>query len=134
MGGLASGAVLPEPLPASVLRIAYAPFELVFPHADVIVHSGGVATCAKALEAGRPQIVVPHAHDQLDNALRLSQAGVARLLPARRAKGAALRRALRDTLADAALRERAAKLALQARNEDGVACACDALEEMFADA
>ncbi|MBK4735452.1 glycosyltransferase [Noviherbaspirillum pedocola] len=134
MGGLASKAALPEPLPASAMRIAYAPFELVFPHADVIVHSGGVATCAKALEAGRPQIVVPHAHDQLDNALRLSQAGVARLLRPRRARGGALRRALRESLADAGLRERAAKLALQAQTEDGVSRACDALEEMFADA
>jgi UDP:flavonoid glycosyltransferase YjiC (YdhE family) len=134
MGGLARTAALPEPLPSSALRIAYAPFELVFPHADVIVHSGGVATCAKALAAGKPQIVVPHAHDQLDNALRLAQAGVAQALPARRASPLALRRALRRALSESGMRARAASLAQDVAREDGVGRACDALEELLRDA
>jgi UDP:flavonoid glycosyltransferase YjiC (YdhE family) len=134
MGGLADRTALPVPLPDTVMRVAYAPFEAVFPHADVIVHSGGVATCAKALAAGKPQIVVPHAHDQLDNALRLAQAGAAQALPARRAKAPALRRALQRALGDADMRMRAAELARHAGDEEGAERACDVLEEMLADA
>jgi UDP:flavonoid glycosyltransferase YjiC (YdhE family) len=134
MGGLSAGQALPQPLPRWAMRIDYAPFEDVFPHAAAIVHSGGVATCSKALAAGRPQIIVPHAHDQLDNALRLKQAGVAQIVPARRASAVGLRRALAKALGDATMRERAAKLALDPGCEDGASLACDTLESLFQDA
>jgi rhamnosyltransferase subunit B len=45
------------------------------------VHHGGVGSSAQALRAGIPQLVVPHAYDQFDNAMRLRRLGVGRTLP-----------------------------------------------------
>jgi len=128
-GGLAAAAHLPEPLPEGALRIGYAPFEALFPHAAVIVHSGGVATSFKALRAGKPQVIVPHAHDQMDNALRLRASGAALVLPKRRAGRHALRAALARALADERMHEAAARLAGPSRAEDGVQAGCHAIEE-----
>jgi rhamnosyltransferase subunit B len=128
-GGLAAASSLPEPLPEGALRIAYAPFEAVFPHAAVIVHSGGVATSFKALRAGRPQIIVPHAHDQMDNALRLRALGAALVLPRQRAGRHALRAALARAVGDERMRQAAGALAGPSRAEDGVEAGCRAIEE-----
>ena len=128
MGGTAATSRLPEPLPDSVLRVDYAAFEAVFPHADVIVHSGGVATSFKALQAGKPQIIVPHAHDQRDNAMRLARQGVALIVERHGAGRRALRNVLRTALADKAMQTKAAALASRARQEDGVRQACEVIE------
>lgn len=130
MGGLAAGSSLPQPLPPWAMRVEYAAFEQVFPHAAVIVHSGGIATSFKALQAGKPQIVVPHAHDQLDNAMRLARLGVAEVIRGRRIHAGRLRK----VLADRRMQQRAAALAAETRGEDGVARACDEIEEELAHA
>ena len=63
-----------EPSP-SLLRLAYAPFEGLLPQCRAIVHHGGIGTLAAALKAGIPQLIIPHAHDQIDNAQRAEQLG-----------------------------------------------------------
>jgi rhamnosyltransferase subunit B len=45
-----------------------------------LVHHGGIGSSAQALYAGVPQLVVPSAYDQFDNALRLQRMGVARVV------------------------------------------------------
>jgi rhamnosyltransferase subunit B len=67
---------LPQPLPPSVHAVPYAPFDLLLPRLSALVHHGGIGTTAQALAAGLPQGVVPFAHDQFDNALRLVRLGV----------------------------------------------------------
>jgi UDP:flavonoid glycosyltransferase YjiC (YdhE family) len=129
--GLAASSRLPEPLPDWAWRVDYAAFEQVFPHAAVVVHAGGIGTAFKAMQAGVPQILVPHAHDQLDNALRLQRLGVARVLPGKRAGAGALRRALQQVLADRRMQAAAASVARKAGEEDGVARACDVIEKVL---
>jgi UDP:flavonoid glycosyltransferase YjiC (YdhE family) len=51
------------------------PHNLIFRHASAVVHQGGVGTTAQALRAGVPQLIVPWAHDQLDNAARVARLG-----------------------------------------------------------
>ena len=70
-------AQLPATLPASVHHAAYAPFDLLAPQAAAFVHHGGIGTSATVLSAGKPQLVVPFAFDQPDNAARLRRLGVA---------------------------------------------------------
>lgn len=70
-------AQLPATLPASVHHAAYAPFDLLAPQAAAFVHHGGIGTSATVLAAGKPQLVVPFAFDQPDNAARLRRLGVA---------------------------------------------------------
>ena len=74
-------AAVPQNLPDSVLALDYAPLHSVLPHAAAIVHAGGIGTCAEALKAGLPSVVIPYAFDQPDNAVRLRRLGVAEILP-----------------------------------------------------
>jgi UDP:flavonoid glycosyltransferase YjiC (YdhE family) len=53
-----------------------APFSKVFPRCAAVVHHGGIGTCAQGFAAGVPQLVMPMAHDQPDNAQRLQRLGV----------------------------------------------------------
>ncbi|HYX43119.1 MAG TPA: nucleotide disphospho-sugar-binding domain-containing protein, partial [Pyrinomonadaceae bacterium] len=72
---------LSEPLPEGIAAFEYAPYSEVLPRACAIVHQGGVGTTGQSLRAGRPALVVPHAHDQFDNAARVARLGCARVLP-----------------------------------------------------
>jgi len=58
-------------LPPSMFHCAHVPFEDVLPRCRAIVHHGGIGTMSKAFAAGIPQLVLPLAHDQHDNAARL---------------------------------------------------------------
>ncbi len=69
---------LPPALNENILHIPYAPFRALFPHCSVVVHHGGVGTSIEGLLAGTPQMVIPFAHDQFDNAARLEDLGVAK--------------------------------------------------------
>ena len=82
---LLTGPNLPENLPQSVKAFAYLPYSKVFPRAAVIVHHAGIGTLAQAMRAGRPQLIVPVAFDQPDNAQRAAALGIARIIPFRKA-------------------------------------------------
>ncbi len=61
---------LPE-LPPTIRHVSFAPFSRLFPLCAAVVHHGGVGTIAKALNAGIPQLILPVAYDQKDNAIRV---------------------------------------------------------------
>lgn len=82
-----SGDQIPPVLPPGVAHADYAPFSLVLPRAAAVIHHGGIGTTAQALTAGVPQLVMPLAFDQPDNARRLERLGVARSLPPNRFTG-----------------------------------------------
>lgn len=71
---------VPADLPETMLHTRYEPYSLLLPAARAFIHHGGIGSSAQALRAGVPQLVVPHAYDQFDNARRLEQLGVARIL------------------------------------------------------
>ena len=81
---LLTGTPLAQTLPANVKAFDYLPYSEVFPRAAAIVHQGGIGTLAQALGAGRPQLIVPVAFDQPDNARRAVGLGVARSIPIRK--------------------------------------------------
>lgn len=118
-------------LPATVKVFRYLPYSAVFPRASAIVHPGGIGTLAQALAAGRPQLIVPAAFDQPDNARRTVALGAARSLPFRRATAAALRDALGALLAMPEAAARARAIGGQVTREDGAGAAADALEGIF---
>lgn len=66
---------LPQPLPMFMRSATYAPFRTLFPRCAAVVHHGGVGTVAKCLASGTPQLVMPHAYDQLDNSIRVKRLG-----------------------------------------------------------
>jgi len=113
--------------PPGVFATAYAPHAPLFRRAAAVVHHGGVGTLAQALRAGRPMLVVPHAHDQPDNAFRAKALGVARVIDASRYRAAPVARHLRALLGDSAYRVRAGKVGRAVAAEQGCDVACDVI-------
>ena len=62
-------------LPDGVRAFAYLPYSKVFPAAAAVIHQAGIGTLAQALRSGRPQLIVPVAFDQPDNARRAAMLG-----------------------------------------------------------
>ena len=61
-----------------VCRIPFAPFEALLGRVNLIIYHAGIGTMAEAMRAGLPQLLVPMAHDQADNAARLQKLGLGR--------------------------------------------------------
>ena len=96
-------AQLPGELPGSILWQAYVPLRKLLPEAAVLVHHGGIGTTAEGLLSGIPQLVVPFAHDQFDNAARVRALGVGMVLPAARMSAVLLTHRLRRLLSSHAV-------------------------------
>jgi rhamnosyltransferase subunit B len=122
----------PEPLPEGVLAVPYAPHGDLFPRAQVIIHQGGIGTTAQALRAGRPMLVVPHAYDQPDNALRVVNLGVAHSLSPKHYVVERVAMRLRALLAEPCYAQRAAQVGGIVQAEAGDQQACDAIEAYLA--
>lgn len=110
---------------SDVCIVDYAPHAPLFARAAAVVHHGGVGTTAQALRAGRPMLVVPHAHDQPDNAFRVSRLGVARVLDAARYRASAVAMHLRQLTANAGYHRRAAEVGAIVASECGIDRACE---------
>lgn len=119
---------LPPVLPAGVVHAEWAPLGRLLPHVAAFVHHGGIGTVAQALAAGVPQLVVPFAHDQPDNANRLTALGVARRVDAGAFTADSVGRALDALLDDPGVRERCARYAARVDFAAATEAACGALE------
>ncbi len=120
-----------EPLPAGVAAFEYAPFGEVFPRALAIVHPGGVGTTGQGLRSGRPVLIVPHAHDQFDNAARVVRLGCGRIIARPRYNARTATRELGAILENPGIAANAIQVAGQVRNENGARTAADAIEEVL---
>lgn len=119
-------------LPEGIRAFQYLPYSQVFPRALAIVHQAGIGTLAQALAAGRPQLIVPVAFDQPDNARRAQNIGVARVLPFKEVTAVKLVAELRALLSQPAHAGRARELAVVLAAENGPRCAVDEIERVFA--
>lgn len=121
----------PASLPEGVVAFDYVPFSELFSRAAAIVHPGGVGTTGLAMRSGRPMLVMPYAHDQFDNAARVTRLGIARTVARHRYTPARVATELRHLLDDPVYSQRASGIGERVRREDGVRAACDALEELL---
>ena len=119
---------LPTQLPDGVRHIDYVPFTVVLPRAAALVHHGGIGSAAQALAAGVPQLVMPMTFDQPDNADRLRELGVARVLPAARVRGPAVSRELDALLGSTETAARCRAVAQRLRGVNGLTAACEVVE------
>lgn len=122
----------PDDLPPGVLLVDRAPHQLLFPRASAIVHQVGAGTTAQALRSGQPMLLVPHGHDQFDNARRVRKLGVARTVFPREYKAASVARDLGALLREPSYRERAAVTAAIVREERGATAAAEVIERLLA--
>ena len=119
-------------LPPGIKAFPYLPYSEVFPHAAAVVHQGGIGTLARAMRSGRPQVIVPLAFDQPDNAHRTAALGVARAIPLRRLTAAKLVRALECVLSKPQYEQAATRLAVELEAVDGAARAAERLIAVLA--
>jgi len=59
-----------------VLTLPSVPFSHLFARSALVIHHGGIGTCAQALACGIPQVISPYTFDQPDNAFLLWQLGI----------------------------------------------------------
>jgi UDP:flavonoid glycosyltransferase YjiC (YdhE family) len=119
-------------LPAGIRAFQYLPYSRVFPRAAAIVHQAGVGTLAQALAAGRPQLIVPVAFDQPDNARRAQRLGVAGVLPFKQVNAERLTAHLQPLLMNDGYAKRAMALAATLAGENGAITAADHVERILA--
>jgi MGT family glycosyltransferase len=122
----------PDRVPPNVLLVDRAPHRLLFPQASAVVHQCGAGTTAQALRSGRPALLVPHGHDQFDNARRVAKLGVARSLLPREYRAERVARELAKLLQQPSYRQRAAAVAEIVRAEGGADAAASVIERTMA--
>src|SRR5262249_33662355 len=105
----------PGSLPDGIVAFEYAPFSELFPRAAAIVHQGGIGTTAQAMRSGRPMLVMPYAHDQPDNAGRVTRLGIARTISRNRYTPDRAAAELRPLVDNPAYSKRAAEVGRQIR-------------------
>jgi rhamnosyltransferase subunit B len=108
-----------EPLPEGIAVFNYAPFGELLPRAKALVHQGGVGTTGQGLRAGIPMLVVPFAHDQPDNAARVTRLGVGRTISRRNYKAERVAKELRELLLNPFYVRRAYQIGHRVRCENG---------------
>lgn len=121
---------LPIDLPSGVRHVEYAPFSELLPRCAALVHHGGIGTSSQALRAGIPQLVVPHAHDQPDNAARLVRLGVARKLEVGRFRRDRIAAELKELVESRHVRDFCRRIANRFSNQDSIQQTCDLVEQV----
>jgi rhamnosyltransferase subunit B len=122
----------PASLPESIVAFDYAPYGEIMPRVKLIVHQGGVGTTAQALRAGKPALFVPFSHDQPDNAWRVRQLGIARMLTRDSYRAARVAKELSALLTDPHVASRAEEIGGIVRSEHGAQRASELIEMVLA--
>lgn len=121
---------LPRHLPVNVQHVSYVPFSKLLPRASLFVHHGGIGTTAQALAAGVPQLLMPLAFDQPDNAARVAQLGAGVILPPHRYTAVRAADTIRAMLANEPLHQSCRALAARFIDVDPIDETCRLLEEL----
>jgi UDP:flavonoid glycosyltransferase YjiC (YdhE family) len=121
---------MPSSLPPGILHVPYAPFSELLPHCAALVHHGGIGTTAQALAAGIPQLVVPFAHDQFDNAQRMKPLGCGMELSQSKYRPRLIATTLDRLIGDPSIAGQCQTIAQRMRQDDPVDTACDWIERL----
>lgn len=120
----------PTNMATGTRAFAYVPFSSVMPRCAVNVHHGGIGSTGQGMRAGRPTVVIPHAHDQFDNAARVKRLGISETIVRRKVTAEGLAQALKRVVADEGMTRRAREIGERLRGEDGAARAAEEIERI----
>jgi UDP:flavonoid glycosyltransferase YjiC (YdhE family) len=120
---------IPKPLPADIMHVEYAPYEVLLPRLGAFVHHGGIGSTSQALRAGVPQLIRPVAYDQFDNSSRVVELGVARELLPEQYSARSVADALTRLISDDHMRKQCGTIAARftATHNNAIQVACDAI-------
>jgi len=121
------GEQIPTGLPADVRHFEFAPFRWLLPQVEMLVHHGGVGSMSQAMAAGKPQIIMPMAFDQVDNAYRVEKLGVGGSIARAHFQGDRLATLIDQLLSSAPVRQRCADIKGRLTAEDGLHTASTAI-------
>ncbi|PSF31755.1 glycosyltransferase [Aphanothece hegewaldii CCALA 016] len=116
-------------LSQDIIAVDYAPHFLLFPYAKAIVHQGGIGTTAQAIKAGKPMLVVPFGQDQYDNANRVEQLHLGKMLTL--INDESIHLGLNELLQYPAFQNQAQHIKEIITQENGVKDACDQIEQFL---
>jgi UDP:flavonoid glycosyltransferase YjiC (YdhE family) len=94
------------------------------------VHHGGIGTTSQALAAGVPQLIVPFAHDQHDNAGRVRRLGCGAEVRPRQYRAAKVAAELGKLLGNPNVPARCREVAGWFKGRDSLGEACDWIEQL----
>lgn len=126
-GGSADGSTWPE----HVRAVPYASYSRVMPRGCVTVHHAGIGTLAAAMRAGAPEIIIPFANDEFDNAARAQRLGVATVIKRRKLSARSLADAITHAAQDEAMLDRSSRLGAAMQPENGAVRAADIIETII---
>ncbi|MHB8902175.1 MAG: nucleotide disphospho-sugar-binding domain-containing protein [Thermoguttaceae bacterium] len=121
---------IPEKLPAGVAHFSYVPLDLLLPRSAAFIHHGGIGSTSQAMAAGIPQVLMPLAHDQFDNAARIRRLGLGDSIAVRQFTGARLARQLRRLLVSTEIAGACNEVARRLEDRTGLARSAAAVEAM----
>lgn len=112
--------LVPKDLPENIRWFKYLPLAPLMPRMGAIMHHGGINTCAEALAAGIPQMILGFYYDRPGNGMRLKKLGVAEYFPPVGWRPDIVAEALSRLMVNATI-ERCGQLAQRMRAEDVMA-------------
>jgi rhamnosyltransferase subunit B len=121
---------LPRTIPAGVKWFEYVPFGRIFSRAAAVVHHGGIGTTAQCFAAGVPQLIMPMAHDQPDNAWRVRGLGCGEYLYPKRFVAGEIGRVLGRLMESESVREDCARVKGLMRGQMTGAALAEVIEGM----
>jgi rhamnosyltransferase subunit B len=122
---------IPADLPDGVRHVPYIPLEQLLPRSAAFIHHGGIGSASQAMAAGIPQVIMPLAHDQFDNANRVTRLGIGQGIPVRKFQGAGLASVLQPLLESASVRQSCKKVREKLSARDGLSQAAEQIEQQF---
>ena len=122
---------IPAGLSASIHYARYAPLDLLLPHASLFVHHGGIGSMSQAMLAGTPQIIMPLAHDQFDNADRVRKLNVGGSLAASRFSPSNLIPLVRNLIDNKSVHRTCQEVAGRLKQRDGLFRSAEIIERFI---
>ena len=120
---LSTGRVDPGSLgkiPPNIYAHSFVPQTEVLRHADVFLTHCGMNSVNEALSSGVPMVAIPFINDQVTNAARLTELGLARRVRSFPSSGRQLLRTVREVAADSEMKARAEEMRSMIEKQPGM--------------
>jgi len=123
---------VPTSLPNGIVHFSYIPLNRLLSRSAAFVHHGGIGSTSQAILAGIPQLLMPLAHDQFDNAYRVKAFGIGDSIPMSQLTSRKLQTALTRLLANPSINSNCKDYSLRMQNSNGLQRSAIAIEERIA--
>lgn len=119
-------------IPENVYIVQEIPYQWIMKHVSCVIHHCGMGTTAEVLKSGIPSIPVPHMVDQFAWAKRIHSLGVAaKPIPRKELTAQLLATTITETISNNQLMAKAKEISKSINNENGIADAVRAIEEVM---